>query len=766
MNPLRRVLVLVFAASLLAAAQNADGAPTCERWTAGQTPAAHPNAAEWKEMDGLLRLRFDLSAIPQRAQVHHAWLRLHKEDGQPYDPIQIFTVNSVDEGSLGHDGKRLSLEAPWYRRFVATDAVRRWVGDPQSNQGFAVAPFDGFQPERSALEVCYDGAARDLPAQVDGLRAVHRSGQTFLVWTEHEAYRPKPNEVLWIERFSEKGDVLASGPGQGAFGMSNHPAITLRTLRRLQGLGLREQPSGFQGIKPLQRVQEVLPITYRVYRHRQRVTAANVHQAEVLAEVGPLSGLDTEVYKIHFKGEYLNQWEEPGSPMFTFRIGDGTALMPGEALYVHTPPRSGRAYYAVTTVLAGTENLAHFGTGNALAEPVEEKPESPRPVLQFKQVDRYSEEPIESWYRFWAAPPYCNLPSRSFRVAYAVSDRYQGPGPLEIGTISGAFNVREEIRVPKPDRVSLKIERQLAWMPALFYNEGRGTLRAASECRVDYFSERYMELVINWVMDRYPVDRSQISGSLLYFGLRHPEIFPKMSFGTYTATYDYRWAPGNPAHLGPMGIKTVDGEDAWEMYSVGGYVLEYPERDIPFLICISGTGKDRGHTSEFGWQDDPRGWRALMDARQPFVASWSGGGDPYDFSRKLAHVAWDLSVPAFSDCSLDNNPGNGDPADGDYYGQINGYLAWASDVVDERGRWEMTVYVTDDCRRDTCTVDLTPRHCRRFKPRPGERFAWTNTSLANQKQVQSGTLTADEWGLVTIEKLRVTKGKHRIQIVK
>jgi hypothetical protein len=121
-------------------------------------------------------------------------------------------------------------------------------------------------------------------------------------------------------------------------------------------------------------------------------------------------------------------------------------------------------------------------------------------------------------------------------------------------------------------------------------------------------------------------------------------------------------------------------------------------------------------------------------------------------------------VPAFSNCSLDNNPGNGDPADGDYYGQINGYLAWENDVVDEPDRWEMTVLLSANCPWDHCTVDLTPRHCRRFRPKPGQQFAWTNTSLADGRQLQSGTVTADQWGLVTIGDLIVSKGKNRITI--
>jgi hypothetical protein len=115
---------------------------------------------------------------------------------------------------------------------------------------------------------------------------------------------------------------------------------------------------------------------------------------------------------------------------------------------------------------------------------------------------------------------------------------------------------------------------------------------------------------------------------------RHPEVFATMSFGTYTTAYDYRWAPGGPSMpgiLGPKGIKDVGGEDAWSTWSVGWYVNRYPERDIPFLILQSNVGKDSGHTSEFGWQDDPRGWAELNKGRATYVASWST-----DFSRELS----------------------------------------------------------------------------------------------------------------------------------
>jgi hypothetical protein len=221
---------------------------------------------------------------------------------------------------------------------------------------------------------------------------------------------------------------------------------------------------------------------------------------------------------------------------------------------------------------------------------------------------------------------------------------------------------------------------------------------------------------------------------------------------------------------------TVDGEPAWEQFNIDWYLRKYPARDIPFLYLISGTGKDSGHTAEFGWQDDPRGWAALQRARQPFVIAWGvGSADPGgragyhsippEISQRIGERSWDKTIPAFSNCSLDDNPGNGDPADGDFCGQMNGHLVWDdADSVDETGRWEMTVRVVGTCPEQSCTVDVTPRHCRAFKPRKGEQFRWTNTSLADKKPVQSGMAQADQWGLVTVKGAKATKGGNRISI--
>lgn len=745
--------IIVLAAVLVASAAHA--ALVRERWGGKRTPCTYPNTLKIVHAKGGDRVVFDLSALPRDAKVRHASLYCFTDRGrQPNHPVRILL------------GKRpLKLEAPWYRSFDATEAVRAWVKAPARNSGLVIDQFENFTATKTYLEILYEGRPTSVPEQVTGLRTAHHNGQTFVIWQEAAAFRPKPDEIIWVTKFYERGDTLAEGPGKGAYGMPNHPAVMHKTVRRLQGLGSKTRGRGVRVF----RVRQIPAVTYRVYRHTRKITAANIHQAERLAEVGPLSGYDKPVFRTHFRGEYHNQREEPTSVIPTYCYSNGQHLTPGEGLYVHTTAKNGSYYYAVTAALAGTEDVSRITNANSLARPVAEKVGTPQPILQWVQQDNYRKDPPEYWYRYWAGPPYCNLPSKSFRIAVAASDRFKGPGPLVIGSISGTFNVRGSIRLPRSNRIEIQIQRQLAWLPALFYNEGRGTLRAMTECKVDYFSERYMQFMINWIMSKYDIDRSKVTGGLLHFGLRHPEIFMRMQMGTYTAGYDLRWAPGGPSMpgtLGPRGIKTVRGEDAWKMYSVGGYVNTYPDRDIPYLVCISGTGKDSGHTSEFGWQDDPRGWHGLLKGRQPFVASWSCG-PPRELMRGLAQMRWGVTLPAFSNCSLDNNPGNGEESDGDYYGCINGWLLWGDKGrVDEKNKWEMTVRVISSCPEDSCTVDVTPRRCKSFRPKSGERFKWTNTSLKDGKLVRAGTVTADKWGLVTLRQVAVGKGRNRLSIVR
>jgi hypothetical protein len=103
----------------------------------------------------------------------------------------------------------------------------------------------------------------------------------------------------------------------------------------------------------------------------------------------------------------------------------------------------------------------------------------------------------------------------------------------------------------------------------------------------------------------------------------------------------------------------------------------YPDKEIGFVTFSNGK-----NDNAIGWVQAVDFYRALQDTRRPHLFVWGqaghgqraamprGGGErimPID-------VRMDQSLPAFTNCSLDQDPGNGDPSDGDPEGQINAYL--------------------------------------------------------------------------------------------
>ena len=125
----------------------------------------------------------------------------------------------------------------------------------------------------------------------------------------------------------------------------------------------------------------------------------------------------------------------------------------------------------------------------------------------------------------------------------------------------------------------------------------------------------------------------------------------------------------------------------------------------------------------------------------------------------------DKSLPAFTGCSLDDDPGNGDPADGDPEGQSNLYLAWDPESIrDDAGTWQITVRLIEKSSKPECTVNITPRRLQHFKPKPGQTYKWTNATTNIGAAIQTGRATADEHGLIALEDVKVGRTGNRITI--
>src|SRR4029078_94687 len=126
----------------------------------------------------------------------------------------------------------------------------------------------------------------------------------------------------------------------------------------------------------------------------------------------------------------------------------------------------------------------------------------------------------------------------------------------------------------------------------------------------------------------------------------------------------------------------------------------------------------------------------------------------------------DRTLPAFTRCSLDDNPGDGDPEVRARDGQSNLYLTWdtaSESAVDEVGRWSLLLKLNKQAPKDACTVDVTPRRCLQFRAREGRKVRW-RSAAADGAEVQSGEVEADQWGLVTAPAVQVTKGGNRLTL--
>ena len=186
--------------------------------------------------------------------------------------------------------------------------------------------------------------------------------------------------------------------------------------------------------------------------------------------------------------------------------------------------------------------------------------------------------------------------------------------------------------------------------------------------------------------------------------------------------------------------------------------------NLPFLFMLSGRA-DRS----IPWPNNPPFYRAMNEARQAFVAYWSDGehgtaGRDFPqnshFAPAREKFALDRSYLAFSNCSNNDDPGNGDRDDGGAVGWINRGLDW-EDIVDTPTEYSVTVLAYYDGLEYPLTVDVTPRRLRRFKVKPGEMLN-VLVSPGESQQVK-----VDENGLITIFGLTISsRNGTRIQIGK
>ncbi len=733
---MKRNLLAALAAWSLAAA-GAGAAVVVQRWGV----AGHVQHAETLKYQAVGKqatlMTFDLSALPKAARVYRARLKLFRNEryGRAF---RLFPARADGKAA----GERLKLIAPTFRFFDATAPVRKWAGLGSRRGHILLADAPQFERGKTFLEIAYEGRLAKPPRQVRRVKAFYRAGQVFLTFQEIEDLSKGIDDYAW-------GHLIK---GSGGY----NPEMLVP----------KDDPR---------------EVRCRVYRSDRPIAAGNLGEAKLLADVPPGSRFNTRQVRRIWRGEQVPSVLDEKYVAVRLAVEPQKPLPSGVGKYVHTVPAEGRGYYAVVAVVNGVENTVDISPANT-AGPIEEKPAWPEPVVYRKVVHPLKKQAatyVQLWCNYYCAPPLAPVPMCYDVVVGYCPQKLAAPAPVHVNRGHSWIHTAEPVRPDHTDRIDLA--HCCDWPNAFWMgiNDAAHTLKGIEEGKWQPFPMRRQEALLEWLDRKFKIDRNRITAALGAWGMMEIERadlyadmhgwgLPEISKGFQAwqracgvwgppAAYERRPKEDNPFH-----------RQDWSRY-----VLEDPTRELPFLHMHLGWG---AHFTEMGWPPVPRFLRAMIDTKRAFVYHWRVPDDQRPTIRR------DEPLPAFGNCSLDDNPGNGDLRNGEGMNiQLNGYLTWDGETIVERpDRWEITAQLAGRPPLGECTVDLTPRRCRKFKARAGQKFSWTNTLLATDEQkgkaveagetppdkrpIQSGTATADKWGLVTIKQLKLTTARHRITV--
>ena len=732
--------LLVLTIGLVAALAHADEAATWS-FSAGEHGTC-PNTITREDNTIVI----DLSSLPERAEVFRAVLRCGRGDKPGWrfeDDAVVVVPAETPEGPL-------PLLPPRYTSLDATEPAAAALKAGRGRLDLLVKSFRWWKPETLRLDVSFSGGKAKNPIpRATALTARHRGGQTMLTFRE-----PSPLTTA-----------------------AELPAGQYQALRKR----LEDDPR---------------ETTFRLYRSTTPITAATIAGAALIDEIRPLTCYNSDYYGIYPQAD---------DRLPRYVVEDGSEpVPPGTAIYAHCPQSPGKVHYAVSVAVAGEEDFTALGVGNVLGQPVDEKPGPGRPVLQkIEKPEKffYTEGVTLHFYVRWEAPPRCNLPSRPYDYVVIVGPDLVEPAPLNLVLHCWGSNFLGKGGAYtwfswKDRHTGIGVasnQKPYDWWTC--YHENRETWKPWTGGVTRDFTAKRLLSFADFVISKWNVDESRlcVSGGSMggagsaFMGIRYPQRFAYLfsSVGVHSPAAikggGFYESYARVCGLMEAEIKHESGLLTYDYLSDPLWVRKHPKVDLP-LVGFGNGKNDHG----IGWTHAVDLLKALQETRQPHAMIWNLRGHGAGmFHAKDLDLRRDQSLPAFSGCSLDDDVGTAtklprpkpfthpwgekveDIYDGDPQGQVNGHLRWKTDdMVDQPAEWAVTLYLVEKAPADQCTVNVTPRRLQALQVKPGMKFRWTNTAVSEGKQVQTGEAVADDLGLVTVERVIVTKSGNRVRFVR
>ena len=508
---------------------------------------------------------------------------------------------------------------------------------------------------------------------------------------------------------------------------------------------------------------------YEIYRGDEAITAANLDKARKLATVAENSGafpLEQQAKALAAKTGiegYGQRYIIQDNP-----ANDPKAMLPeGVGLFVLTVKKAGTGFYAVAPVLEGKAVPA----GLAATEAVQEKVELPGAVLVWK-----NQAGTGAVYTHWMDGETWDPMSEgnAYNFGLAVPDKYDGKEPLPVMFYGHGMGQGYSISDTAPYCRAVWV-----WMGDKSGTWFFGMLNR-DKTKVVNYTEQRLRWLAEWLKAERPNQFWRVNPKLYQahghsmggtmcnaLAVRMGDIFTctVSSSGATIHRRSKTWV-GQAEKLWGAVDKNLPGPEgmgAWDYQDYAKYALEHPEKESAYLLLSNGKGD-----GSVVFEPVPDFLAALQKAKKPFAAHWDGRGHSNNFYGNK-NAGWstfklplDEPLPAFANAS------NNDDIASANTGTINGKLEWSAsgnnfdknsaddDIVDTPEMFAMNIRSLSG----PATVDVTPRRLQKFKGVAGKKYEWENQDCADPKaikKVDSGTVTADKYGLITVEKFAVGK---------
>lgn len=555
---------------------------------------------------------------------------------------------------------------------------------------------------------------------------------------------------------------------------------------------------------------------YYIYRSTAALSSSDLTPANRVGEIESNSSEITE-------------WAQGSPNITTavgsdyYRITDsGTPLTASDELFVWTTQESsgGTFYYVVTAVSSGNED-ATAASGNTVGPVSESECAMIHPVEQWRSADSTGRVymmwmPFDKWNRFfygYTHPFY--VAGTSFEKKrlelklHGASDEYNswlsGSGPKSAGNL-GAYSYHV-LYTDDP-----YLTQHYGFADSHTGTPSTGTTFDCSGATVvkNYTEYRYW-CSIRWLCSEYspfPSDSDEVTvrgGSMggagtIIFSIHHPDIFAYcnsfLCINNWTTNSMYRTKASIIGYGTTLPcVDLIDknalignrdvGMSAIGWMSARDSVLPLVgrnDRDICFYRVSHGT---QDGVIEWTTQGVPiysdHGGNAFAANYIPYSAGWadvghSGTGDAgLNESGNVPKNHFVLALKnAESDDALDASCLTDECSDD---GQFNARVLWSkktdaqNTAIETAETLETTITLETDVLAGVSytgpsdpTVDITPRRLNHLIYTPGTIYKWKNTASGGSI-IDSGTVTANENGIFTIEAFEFSAAGNRLQVV-